>query len=162
MHLCVQDKTSIKINTCLLYLQLRKNILTINNVCILHHVCNEKNKGTEVQVEGGGVEKSSGRVCACVSVCVCVHFRRAGHSTAPKGESQYRGKQRWVGDGVGWVRRRGGARRRCMKAKALQTIVTLYMTSSCYNNTAVIYCTVQVRLNIWLDKADHYHHLQYP
>lgn len=42
-----------------------------------------------------------------------------------------------------------------MKAKALQTIVTLYMTSSCYSNTAVIYCTVQVRLNIWLDKADH-------
>lgn len=54
--------------------------------------------------------------------------------------------------GERWWRR---ARRRCMKAKALQTIVTLYMTSSCYNNTAVIYCTVQVRLNIWLDKADH-------
>lgn len=65
-------------------------------------------------------------------------------------------------DGVGWVRVE--TRRRCMKAKALQTIVTLYMTSSCYNNTAVIYCTVQVRLNIWLDKADHRRrrHLQYP
>lgn len=57
---------------------------------------------------------------------------------------------------------RGGTRRRCMKAKALQTIVTLYMTSSRYNNTAVIYCTVQVRLNIWLDKADHHHRRQYP
>lgn len=67
----------------------------------------------------------------------------------------------WGVDGVGWVRVE--TRRRCMKAKALQTIVTLYMTSSCYNNTAVIYCTVQVRLNIWLDKADHRRrHLQYP
>lgn len=70
----------------------------------------------------------------------------AGHSTAPR-ESHIMGT--WES---GW---RGRARRRCMKAKALQTIVTLYMTSSCYNNTAVIYCTVQVRLNIWLDKADH-------
>lgn len=67
----------------------------------------------------------------------------------------------WVGGDGREGRWGGGARRRCMKAKALQTIVTLYMTSSCYNNTAVIYCTVQVRLNIWLDKADH-HHLQYP
>lgn len=82
--------------------------------------------------------------------------RIAGHSTAPKGESQSDGWGVMAGRGGG-----GGARRRCMKAKALQTIVTLYMTSSCYNNTAVIYCTVQVRLNIWLDKADH-HHLQYP
>lgn len=81
----------------------------------------------------------------------------AGRSTAPKGESR---RGRGGGDGRG-----RGTRRRCMKAKALQTIVTLYMTSSCYNNTAVIYCTVQVRLNIWLDKADHrhhHHHLQYP
>lgn len=61
----------------------------------------------------------------------------------------------------GESRHQGGVmeetRRRCMKAKALQTIVTLYMTSSCYNNTAVIYCTVQERLNIWLDKADRRH-----
>lgn len=87
-----------------------------------------------------------------VEVCACCWI--AGHSTAPKGESQY------VGGGEGWGREE--TRRRCKKAKALQTIVTLYMTSSCYNNTAVIYRTVQVRLNIWLDKADHRHHLQYP
>lgn len=89
----------------------------------------------------------------------------AGHSTAPKGRvtiSEGSGDSGGGGvDGVGWVRVE--TRRRCMKAKALQTIVTLYMTSSCYNNTAVIYCTVQVRLNIWLDKADHRRrHLQYP
>lgn len=70
----------------------------------------------------------------------------AGRSTAPKESHNMRMRDRGL-----WER----ARRRCMKAKALQTIVTLYMTSSCYNNTAVIYCTVQVRLNIWLDKADH-------
>lgn len=59
--------------------------------------------------------------------------RDGGRFNSTKGEPQY-------GD-VG-----GGARRRCMKAKALQTIVTLYMTSSCYNNTAVIYCTVQCKI----------------
>lgn len=74
-----------------------------------------------------------------VFVCLCVCLCRHGLMVRAGGE--------------------GGTRRRRMKAKALQTIVTLYMTSSCYNNTAVIYCTVQVRLNIWLDKADH---LQYP
>lgn len=53
-------------------------------------------------------------MCPCVfaRACVCVHFRIAGHSTAPKGESQYGGKRRWVGewvgDGVGWVRGGGG------------------------------------------------------
>lgn len=127
-----------------MFLHFRKNknkVLTINNVCILQYVCNEKVE--EVWVEGAENQ---------VGQCVCVCFGIAGHSTAPKGESQ----SGWEGDGGGRV-----TRRRCMKAKALQTIVTLYMTSSCYNNTAVIYCTVQVRLNIWLDKADH-HHLQYP
>lgn len=72
-----------------------------------------------------------------------------------------KGRATILGTGVGGCHRVGGGwggtRRRCMKAKALQTIVTLYMTSSCYNNTAVIYCTVQVRLNIWLDKADHHY-----
>lgn len=72
--------------------------------------------------------------------------RVAGRSTAP------RGRVTTSGGGV-----MEETRRRCMKAKALQTIVTLYMTSSCYNNTAVIYCTVQERLNIWLDKADRRH-----
>lgn len=80
-----------------------------------------------------------------------VSSRVGGTFNSTKGEPQY-----WDVGGDGGR----GARRRCMKAKALQTIVTLYMTSSCYNNTAVIYCTVQVRLNIWLDKADH--SLQYP
>lgn len=54
-----------------------------------------------------------------------------------------------------------GARRRCMKAKALQTIDTLYMTRYCSNNTAVIYCNVQVQIELygWIK---HHHHLQYP
>ena len=113
-------------------------------------MCNEK--GERVGERGRVEIKWGGREC----VCVCGGL--AGHSTAPKGESQYSGGLvAWAGWGRGEE-----TRRRCMKAKALQTIVTLYMTSSCYNNTAVIYCTVQVRLNIWLDKADHYRHLQYP
>lgn len=106
---------------------------------------------------GGRGCASGGRGGAWVST------RTAGHSTAPKGRVTIsEGGGDSGGGGVdGWVRVE--TRRRCMKAKALQTIVTLYMTSSCYNNTAVIYCTVQVRLNIWLDKADHRRrHLQYP
>lgn len=113
-------------------------------------------------VRGGGRGDVEGGLGAGASV----RRRIAGHSTAPKGGSHMSGGvvSVWLmaGAGCGWGL--GGARRRCMKAKALQTIVTLYMTSSCYNNTAVLYCTVQVRLNIWLDKADHHHHhhLQYP
>lgn len=95
-------------------------------------------RGTENQVEE--------------SVCVLQDIQQHQRESPSQGGG--------VGEGRG-RRVRGETRRRCMKAKALQTIVTLYMTSSCYNNTAVIYCTVQVGLNIWLDKADH-HHLQYP
>lgn len=91
-------------------------------------------------------EKAVGRCTWRKSRRVRVLSRDRGTFNSTEGEPQYRDA------GERWWRR---ARRRCMKAKALQTIVTLYMTSSCYNNTAVIYCTVQVRLNIWLDKADH-------
>lgn len=93
-------------------------------------MCNENKKGKKAHAGGESVVE--------------------GRSTAPT-QSHNTGTRAGGREG-GW---RGRARRRCMKAKALQTIVTLYRTSSCYNNTAAIYCTVQVRLNIWLDEADH-------
>lgn len=137
---CVQDKT-FKINTCLLYFHLKKIALQLT-MSVYYIKCAMK-KG-----ERGARGRSAG-------MCECDSGRRDIQQHQREGHNIRRGGG-WQGLGEG-----KGARRRCMKAKALQTIVTLYMTSSCYNNTAVTYCTVQVRLNIWLDKVDHYH-LQYP
>ncbi len=39
--------------------------------------------------------------------------------------------------------------RKCMEAKALQTIDTLYITSYSYNNTAGTYCTDKIGLYGW-------------
>lgn len=69
----------------------------------------------------------------------------AGHSTAPRGESPHGGGGVMV----------GGDKAKVYESKGTPNYsYTIHMTSSCYNNTAVLYCTVQVRLNIWLDKAD--------
>lgn len=99
-------------------------------------MCNEK-KGKRCDWRGTGnqVEEE----WACVSV---LQDSRTFNSTKESHIFRRVGGGGGLMAGAGWG---GGTRRRCMKAKALQTIVTLYMTSSCYNNTAVIYCTVQVR-----------------
>lgn len=79
----------------------------------------------------------------------------AGRSTAPRGGSPHGGGRVMVRGGP------GGDKAKVYESKGTPNYsYTIHMTSSRYNNTAVLYCTVHVRLNIWLDKADP--RLQYP
>lgn len=79
---CVQDKTSVKINTCLSSTE--DSILIINNVCILHLVCNDQMEG---HLEQGAT--NSGATVLCRSV-----FEEGGTFNSTKGKVTVR-----VGDG---------------------------------------------------------------
>lgn len=88
--------------------------------------------------------------------CRSVFFWKEGRTfNSTKGRRSHSTTSGGGGAGRWWTRRR------CMKAKALQTIDTLYMTSFLIiQRFFLLNCTVQVRLNVWLDKARH--RLQYP